>query len=111
MNLRALPARLGTLTWLKNDPTVNSGPHPGVHQQGRLVLKEPGSESFGLFGVVHPREQGLPTSHDSLENLKANLQREWALIPQEVLCASCNALKGRLKQIIKIKGSIISDIT
>ena len=26
-----LPARLGALTWLKNDPTVDSGPHPGVH--------------------------------------------------------------------------------
>ena len=55
-----LPARLGALTWLKNVPTVDSGPHPGVHQQGRLALKKPGPESFGLFGVVHPREQGLP---------------------------------------------------
>ena len=55
-----LPARLGALTWLKNDPMVDSGPHPGVHQQERLALKEPGPESFGLFGVVHPREQGLP---------------------------------------------------
>ena len=68
MGLRALrestldlPARLGALTWLKNDPTMDSGPHPCVHQQGRLTLKEPGpEESFGLFGVVHPREQGLP---------------------------------------------------
>ena len=55
-----LPARLDALTWLKNDPTVDSGPHPGVHQQGRLALKKPGPESFGLFGVVHPREQSLP---------------------------------------------------
>ena len=46
------------------------------------------------------------TSHDSLENLKAKLQREWALIPQEVLCASCNAFQGILKQIIKNKGHI-----
>ena len=76
-------ARLCALTWLKNDPTVDSGPHPGIHQQGRLVLKEPGPESFELFGVVHPREQPCRTSHDSLENLKAKLQREWALIPQE----------------------------
>ena len=55
-----LPARLGALTWFKNDPTVDSRPHPGVYQQGRLALKEPGPESFGLFGVVHHREQGLP---------------------------------------------------
>ena len=55
-----LPARLGALTCLKNDPMVDSGLHPGVHQQGRLALKEPRLESFGLFGVVHPREQGLP---------------------------------------------------
>ena len=47
------------------------------------------------------------TSHDSLENLKAKLQREWVLSPQEVLCASCNAFQGRLKQIIKNKGSNI----
>ena len=55
-----LPARLGALTWLKDDPTVDSGSHPGVYQQGRLALKESGPEPFGLFGVVHPREQGLP---------------------------------------------------
>ena len=53
----AFPARLGALTWLKNDSTVDSGPHPGDHQQRRLALKEPGPKFFGLFGVVHPREQ------------------------------------------------------
>ena len=103
-----LPVKLCALTWLKNDPTADSVPHPGVHQQGRLALKEPGPESFGLFGVVHPREQGCRTSHDSLENLKAKLQREWALIIQEVLCASCNVFQGRLKQIIKNKGGILN---
>ena len=35
--------------WLKNDPMVDSGPHPGVHQQGRLALKEPGPKSFWTF--------------------------------------------------------------
>ena len=34
-----LPVRLGALTCLKNDPTMDSGPHSGVHQQGRLALK------------------------------------------------------------------------
>ena len=55
-----LPARLGALTRLKNDPTVDSSPHLCVHQQGRLTLKEPGPKSFGFFGIVHLREQGLP---------------------------------------------------
>ena len=58
-NTLGLPARLGALTWLKNNPTVDTGPHSGVHLQGRLALKEPGPEPFGLFGVVHPREQDL----------------------------------------------------
>ena len=66
-----LPARLGALTWLKNDPTVDSGPHPGVHQQGRLALKEPGPEFFGLFCVALLSRSILEskvcrTSHDSI---------------------------------------------
>ena len=79
MGLRALrgsalylPARLGALTWLKNDPTVDSGPHPCVHQQVRLVFKEPGP-------ILESK--ACRTSLDSLENLKAQLQREWDLIP------------------------------
>ena len=90
-----------------NDQPVDSGPHPGVHQQRRLALKEPGPETFGLFGVVHPREQPCRTSYNSLEKLKAKLQREWALISQEVLCASCNDFQGRLNQIIQNKGGHI----
>ena len=102
-----LPARLGALTWLKNDPTVDSVPYPGVHQQGKLALKEPGPESFGTFGVVILESKSCRTSHDYLENLNAKLQREWALIPQEVLCASANAFQWRLKQINKNKGGHI----
>ena len=102
-----LPAKLGALTWLKNDPAVDSGPHPGVHQQGRLALKEPGPAplDFSVWSILESK--ACRTSHDSLENLQTKLQREWALIPQEVLCASYNAFQGRLKQIIKNKGGHI----
>ena len=57
---------------------------------------------FPVWSILESK--ACRTSHDSLENLKAKLQREWTLIPLEVLCASCNAFKGRLKQMIKNKG-------
>ena len=47
------------------------------------------------------------TPHDSLDNLKLELQRELALIPQEVLCTACEAFQGRLKSVIKNKGGNI----
>ena len=47
---------------------------------------------------------GSQTKKKKIENL---LQREWALISQEILCASFNAFQGRLKQIIKNKGGHI----
>ena len=60
---------------------------------------------FSVWSILESK--ACRTSHDSLENLKAKLQREWTLIPQEVLCASCNSFQGRLKQIIKNKGGHI----
>ena len=42
----------------------------------------------------------------TLDNLKLEL-REWALIPQEVLRASCEAFQGGLKSVIKNKGGHI----
>ena len=48
------------------------------------------------------------TPHDSMDNLKLELQREWALIPQEVLRASCEAFQSRLKSVIKNKGAILN---
>ena len=43
------------------------------------------------------------TPDDSLDNLKLELLREWALIPQEVLQTSCEAFQSRLKSVIKNK--------
>ena len=60
---------------------------------------------FSVWSILESK--ACRTSHDSLKNLKAKLQREWFLIPQEVLCASCNAFQERLKQIIKNKGGHI----
>ena len=45
------------------------------------------------------------TPHDSMDNLKLELLREWAVITQEVLRASCKAFQGRLKSVIKNKGA------
>ena len=60
---------------------------------------------FSVWSILESK--ACRTSHDSLENLNSKLQREWALITQEVLCASCNVFQGRLKQIIKPKGGHI----
>ena len=60
---------------------------------------------FSVWSILEGK--ACRTSYDSLENLKAKLQREWALISQEVLCAWCNTLQGRQKQIIKNIGSHI----
>ena len=95
----------------------DQGPFP--LQFGLQILERIMRSSTGLLSRIDHNEKskgfrsGLlerkacRTSHDFLENLKAKLQREWALIPQEVLCASCNAFQGRLKQIIKNKGGHI----
>ena len=61
--------------------------------------------NFSVWSILESK--ACRTSHDSLENLKGKLQREWALILQEDLCGSCNAFQGRLKQIINNKGSHI----
>ena len=59
-NRRKMAKMAKSLTGMAQEyPTVDSGPHPGVHQQRRLALKEPGPESFRLFGVIHLREQTL----------------------------------------------------
>ena len=92
-------------TLLNPQGTVVSGPHPGVHQQGRLVLKEPGPESFELFSVVHPREQGLPIfswfSRESEGQIAAGIGLD---SPRRFVCLVCAAFQGILKYIIKNKG-------
>ena len=59
------------------------------------------------FSVWSILESKVCRTHDSLDNLKLELLRELALIPQEVLHASCEASQGRLKSVIKNKGGHI----
>ena len=63
------------------------------------------SLDFSVWSILE--NKACQTSHNSLDNLKAKLQREWALISQEVMCASCNVFQERLEQIIKNKGGYI----
>ena len=58
------------------------------------------------FSVWSILESKVCRTDDSLD-LKMQLLREWALIPQEVLRASCEAFQGRLKSLIKNKGGHI----
>ena len=60
---------------------------------------------FSVWSILASKVCRAP--HDSLNNLKLELLREWALIPQELLRASCEAFKGRLKSVIKNKGGHI----
>ena len=56
---------------------------------------------FSVWSILESKV--CRTHHDLLDNLKLVLLREWALIPQEVLLASCEAFQGRLKSVIKNK--------
>ena len=56
---------------------------------------------FSVYSILESKVCRTP--HDSLNNLKLELLWEWALIPQEVLRASCEAFQGRLKSGIKNK--------
>ena len=78
-----IPAFISKEDWPSRSPDLNS-------------LK------FSVWSILESKT--YRTSHNYLENLKPKLQRKWALIPREVLCASCNAFQERLKQIIKNKG-------
>ena len=62
------------------------------------------------FSVWSILEIKVCRTHDSLDNLKLDLLREWALIPQEVLCTSCEAFQGRLKSVIKNKGGHVEQM-
>ena len=71
-----------------------------------MALKEPGFEpsDFSVWSIL---ESKVCRTHDSLDNLKLGLLREWALIPQEALRASCEAFHNRLRSVIKNKGGHI----
>ena len=60
---------------------------------------------FSVFSILESRV--CRTHHDSLEKLKIDLQREWGLIPQEMLRATCEAFESNLKSVIKNGGSHI----
>ena len=60
---------------------------------------------FSVWSILESKVCRTP--HDSLDNLKLELLREWALIPQKVLRASCEAFQGRLKSVIENKGAHI----
>ena len=72
-----------------------------------MALKEPGFAplDFSVWSTLESKVCSTP--HDSLDNLKLELLREWAMIPQEVLRASCEAFQGRLKSVNKNKGGHI----
>ena len=60
---------------------------------------------FYVWSILESKVCRTPL--DSLYNLELELQREWALIPQEILRPSCEAFQGRLKSVIKNKGGHI----
>ena len=45
--------------------------------------------------------------HSSLDPLKAKLKKEWNAIPQDQICAACDAFVGRLKAVVRNKGGYI----
>ncbi|KAI6653034.1 hypothetical protein LOD99_3870 [Oopsacas minuta] len=57
-----------------------------------------------FLSVVHFRVSACSKSHISIGSLRQSLMREWAKIPQEMLCIAVCAVPGRLKAVIKKKG-------
>ena len=55
------------------------------------------------YSVWSILESKVCRTHDSLDNLKLELLREWALISQEVVRASFEDFECRLKSVIKNK--------
>ncbi|KAF2365370.1 hypothetical protein FHG87_003875 [Trinorchestia longiramus] len=49
----------------------------------------------------------LVTPHISLESLKAELQREWEVIPQEQIRAACDTFVNRFKAVVRNKSRYI----
>ena len=54
---------------------------------------------FSVWSILESKVCRTP--HDSLDNLKLELIREWTLIPQDVMLASCEAFQGRLKSVVE----------
>ena len=61
--------------------------------------------NFSLWAIFECRV--CRTSSDSVEQLKLKSQREWGLIPQDMMCASCEAFQARLESVIKNNGGYI----
>ncbi|KAF2361145.1 hypothetical protein FHG87_008100 [Trinorchestia longiramus] len=57
---------------------------------------------FPIWSTLETRV--LATPHTSLESLKAKLQKEWEVIPQQQIRVTCNAFVNRLQAVVRIKG-------
>ena len=60
---------------------------------------------FSIQSILETKVSATP--HTSLESLKLKLQKEWEAIPQEHICAACNAFVDRLKAVVSNKGGYI----
>ncbi|KAF2367228.1 hypothetical protein FHG87_002014 [Trinorchestia longiramus] len=60
---------------------------------------------FTIWSILESRV--LATPHTSLESLKAKLQREWEVIPQEQIRAACGTFLNRLKAVVRNEGGQI----
>ena len=60
---------------------------------------------FGIWSYLENKV--LDTRHQSLEALKVKLQKEWAKVPQKVICDTCKAFPKRLQLVIDADGGHI----
>lgn len=80
---------------------------PAFHSKDELPSWSPDLNPLDFSVMSILESEVYRTPHDSLHNLKTELRRKWALIPQEVLRASCEAFQGRLKAVVKNEGGHI----
>lgn len=57
---------------------------------------------YGIWGYVEGK--ACATSHPSVANLKAAVEREWATMPDDYIVKTCKAFKPRLRAMLAVDG-------
>lgn len=92
----------GTKNWLKNHvPHFIDRDHWPANSPDLNPL------DYCVWGILQARVSAI--KHTSLDALKQSLLREWKVLDQAVIRASCQAFERRLRLVVKAKGGHIPE--
>ena len=74
-----LPARLCSISWLKNYSKLEPGLRSIISEQTRMTIKEPSFEPSSLFGLGYIRQQGMKDLSDTLDTLNSKFLKRMGL--------------------------------